>query len=142
MPCSIGAIICYASFEQVILRRLSVFVGIFTLEAAQKVAADENEIDEARVIATIASLVEKSLVSADDVDTTMRYRLLDTTRAYLLGKLIESDELDSVERRRAVYFSDSSVNAKVPTRPISNPKGSFQSISAIFVRHWIGAFLG
>jgi len=67
--------------------------------------AAEGDIDGAQVIAAIGSLVGKSLVSADGASATMRYRLLDTTRAYLLGKLIESNELDSVARRHAVYFS-------------------------------------
>jgi predicted ATPase/DNA-binding winged helix-turn-helix (wHTH) protein len=93
-----------SEFERVVLRRFSVFVGTFTLEAAHMVAA-ESDIDRAPVIAAIGSLTGKSLVSADGANATMRYRLLDTTRAYLLGKLIESDELDSIARRHAVYFS-------------------------------------
>jgi predicted ATPase/DNA-binding winged helix-turn-helix (wHTH) protein len=93
-----------SELERTVLRRLSVFVGIFTLDAAQMVAA-ESDTDRVQVIAAVGSLVGKSLVSADGGGAAMRYRLLDTTRACLLGKLIESDELDSVQRRHADYFS-------------------------------------
>jgi predicted ATPase/DNA-binding winged helix-turn-helix (wHTH) protein len=67
--------------EQTILRRLSVFVGIFTLEAAHSVAAGDD-VDDALVISAIADLVTKSLVAADTSDAIAHFRLLDTTRAY------------------------------------------------------------
>src|ERR1700722_14796920 len=94
-----------SELERVVLRRLAAVGGFFTLEAVQAVMA-ENEIATAQVIDAVGSLVAKSLVSADGGAAAMRYRLLDTTRAYLLGKLLESDELDAVARLHAIYFSD------------------------------------
>ena len=91
--------------ERVVLRRLSVFVGFFTLEAARSVAAG-SDIDGTQVVGAVASLVAKSLVSADTSDATTRFRLLDTTRAYILGKPMESGDADDTARRHAIYFRD------------------------------------
>jgi predicted ATPase/DNA-binding winged helix-turn-helix (wHTH) protein len=72
-------------FERTILRRLSVFAGIFTLEAARSVAAG-NDVDDALVISAMDDLVAKSLVTADTSDAITHFRLLDTTRAYASEK--------------------------------------------------------
>jgi predicted ATPase len=90
--------------ERLILRRLSVFAGIFPLDAARSVAAG-NDVDDAQVVTAIASLIAKSLVAVNASDT-MRYRLLDTTRAYAAGKLVESGEADAIKRRHAVYYDE------------------------------------
>jgi predicted ATPase/DNA-binding winged helix-turn-helix (wHTH) protein len=89
--------------EQRVLRRLSVFVGAFTLEAAEAVAA-EADIRAERVIEILANLVAKSLVSTQARDASVRYRLLDTTRAYASVKLTESGEADVIARRHAEHF--------------------------------------
>ena len=89
--------------EQRVLHRLSVFVGAFTLEAAEAVAA-EADIRAERVIEILANLVAKSLVSTQARDASVRYRLLDTTRAYASVKLAESDEADVIARRHAEHF--------------------------------------
>jgi predicted ATPase/DNA-binding winged helix-turn-helix (wHTH) protein len=89
--------------ERVVLRRLSVFVGIFTLEAARSVAVG-SDIDAEQVVATLASLVAKSLVAANTSDVTTRYRLLDTTRAYVLGKLLDGGDADQAARHHAIYY--------------------------------------
>ncbi|HEY2537983.1 MAG TPA: winged helix-turn-helix domain-containing protein, partial [Stellaceae bacterium] len=88
--------------ERMILRRLAVFAGIFTLEAASTVAAI-GEIAGSDIVDCAASLVAKSLVAADLGGATGRYRLLDTTRAYAFEKLAESGELGAVARRHAEY---------------------------------------
>lgn len=90
--------------EQVVLRRLSIFVGTFTLEAAQAVAG--GGLDEDQVVVHVGDLVAKSLVSAVTAgDGAMRYRLLDTTRNYASGKLEASGEMDAAAQRHARYFS-------------------------------------
>jgi predicted ATPase len=91
-----------SGLDRLILCRLSVFAGIFTLEAARSVAADDD-VDDAHVVTGVASLITKSLVAVNAGDT-MRYRLLDTTRAYAAGKLVESGEADTIKRRHAVYY--------------------------------------
>ncbi len=65
------------------LRRLAIFAGGFTLQAARTVAADD-EITGVDVVDCVANLVTKSLVTADADSATVRYRLLETTRAYAL----------------------------------------------------------
>jgi predicted ATPase len=91
--------------ERVVLCRLSVFVGFFTLEAATAVAASAS-IDSTQVLDSIASLVAKSLVSSSASKTISRFRLLDSTRAYALTKLADSGELQQAARRHAMYFRD------------------------------------
>jgi predicted ATPase/DNA-binding winged helix-turn-helix (wHTH) protein len=92
-----------SELEREILRRLAVFVGTFTLEAARSVVAGDG-IDEAQVVIAIVNLVAKSLLSSDAAAAPMRYRLLDTTRAYVLGKPIYSEKADAISRRHAVSW--------------------------------------
>jgi predicted ATPase len=55
----------------------------------------------------VGSLVAKCLLSAEKAgDATMRYRLLDTTRVYVTGKLVESGEMDAIAQRHAIYFCE------------------------------------
>jgi predicted ATPase/DNA-binding winged helix-turn-helix (wHTH) protein len=75
--------------ERLVLRRLAVFVGGLSLEAALDVVAEG--LGPAELTETLATLVDKSLVTSDRA-TAMRYRLLDTTRAYAWQKLTESGE--------------------------------------------------
>jgi predicted ATPase/DNA-binding winged helix-turn-helix (wHTH) protein len=90
--------------DRLILRRLSVFVGVFTLDAALTVASG-TDIGSVQVAAVVASLVGKSLVSADTSEVTTRYRLLDTTRAYLKTKS-DSEDAHETARRHAIYYLD------------------------------------
>jgi len=87
--------------EQVVFRRLGVFAGGFTLEAAQAVAADER-IDIWDLLEHLGGLVDKSLVVAEG-DPVPRYRLLETTRLYALERLAESGETEAVLRRHAEH---------------------------------------
>ena len=91
--------------EATTLRRMSVFVGPFTLDAAVAVTSDDR-ISEGEAVDALANLVAKSLISAPSAGQRMRYRLLDTTRAFVAGKLAESNETDVVARRHAEYVSD------------------------------------
>ncbi len=91
--------------ERQILRRLSVFAGSFTLEAARSVAASA-EITSSDVIDGMVNLVGKSLVAVDVGGSDLRYRLLETTRAYALEKLTESGESEATARCHAEYFRD------------------------------------
>ena len=87
--------------EQRVLRRLGVFAGSFSLDAAQSVAEDED-IDAWEVLELLGALVDKSMVAADG-HPLPRYRLLETTRLYALERLAEAGETDSVLRRHAEY---------------------------------------
>src|SRR5712675_1243581 len=77
--------------ERLVMRRLGVFAGDFTAEAASLVAMI-SEISPSEVVDGLFNLVSKSLVSTEE-GTVVRYRLLDTMRAYGLQKLTESCEL-------------------------------------------------
>jgi predicted ATPase/DNA-binding winged helix-turn-helix (wHTH) protein len=93
-----------AERERATLRRLSVFVGPFGLEAAQEVVTDEG-LDQAEVIEIIAGLLDKSLAVVDSGETTARYRLLETTRAYAREKLRQSGEYREIESRHAAFYA-------------------------------------
>jgi predicted ATPase/DNA-binding winged helix-turn-helix (wHTH) protein len=90
--------------EKVVLCRLSVFVGNFTLQAAGS-AASETEVDEADVSDAVTSLVAKSLMSTTVINESTYYRLLDITRAYAATKLAERGEANRVARRHANFYS-------------------------------------
>ena len=85
--------------EQTVFRRLGVFAGSFTLEAAQHVAGDDH-IDGWAALDHLGALVDKSLVLAEG-DPVPRYRLLETTRAYTLERLAEAGETEHLLRRHA-----------------------------------------
>ncbi len=89
--------------ERTVLRRLSIFNGGFTLEAASAVVADA-EVDEFEVIDVLSHLVARSLVAADNVEGGTRFRLLETTRAYALERLAQAGETQATERRHGTYF--------------------------------------
>jgi predicted ATPase/DNA-binding winged helix-turn-helix (wHTH) protein len=94
-----------AESERRLLRRLSIFVGTFTIAAAQAVAF-EGTPDESHAIDTVDCLVAKSLLSSVIAgDGVTRYRLLETTRAYALERLEESGETQAIAYRHAKYFA-------------------------------------
>ena len=92
-----------AAPERVVLRRLAIFAGGFTLQAASAVAADD-EVAASDVIGCVMNLVTKSLVTATDSGAMVRYRLLETTRAYALEKLIQAGEFDATAQRHAKRY--------------------------------------
>jgi predicted ATPase/DNA-binding winged helix-turn-helix (wHTH) protein len=77
--------------EQVVLKRLAIFCGEFTLESATAVASSA-EVASADVPELVATLVAKSLIVGSLKDGVACYRLLDTTRAYARAKLLESTD--------------------------------------------------
>lgn len=91
--------------ERTVLRRLAIFAGAFSLEAAGAVAAGAD-LGVSEVIGAVANLVAKSLLAADPGKAITRYRLLETTRAYALEKLAESGERERLARRHTDYHLD------------------------------------
>jgi predicted ATPase len=87
------------------LRRLSVFAGGFTVDAAAAIMADTG-FDRSAVLDGIANLVAKSWVTLDKSGSKARWTLLETIRAYALEKLVEGDESDDAQRRHAAFFRD------------------------------------
>src|SRR5215472_14669565 len=89
--------------EKVVLRRLAVFRGDFTLEAAGSIVGDET-IRSFEVIEIVANLSQKSLVATDIGGDITYHHLLDTMRAYAIEKLNESGEITAIIRRHAEYY--------------------------------------
>ena len=109
--------------ERAALRRLSIFVGVFGLEAARAVAAGDGMGGE-RVEDAVVGLVEKSLVAVDSTGSATRYRLLDTTRAYALGKLADSGDAGQVAQFHAAHFCDFLVRVNAGASPLSRAEAS------------------
>jgi predicted ATPase/DNA-binding winged helix-turn-helix (wHTH) protein len=89
--------------EAAVLRRLAVFSGDFSLEAASAVTGDASG---GLFADHIANLVGKSLIVADVHGELPHYRLLVTTRLYAFEKLRGSGEHREAARRHAEYFLD------------------------------------
>ncbi|MDO9404868.1 MAG: winged helix-turn-helix domain-containing protein [Polaromonas sp.] len=85
--------------ERRLFRRLAVFRDRFTMDAALSVAAEDPKSD----VATLMSLLGKSLVSADPGGGSVRYRLLLLTRSYAHSRLVDSDDLDVTARKHALW---------------------------------------
>ncbi|HKX42354.1 MAG TPA: winged helix-turn-helix domain-containing protein [Burkholderiaceae bacterium] len=86
--------------ERAVYRRLGVFVGSFSLEAAQELAASPD-IDAWAALEHLSSLVEKSLVIAEG-EPRPRYRMLESTREHALEQLAAAHETDAWLRRHAL----------------------------------------
>jgi predicted ATPase len=89
--------------ERRVLRRLAVFGGSADLEAISAIIADVSLSADA-ALGCLVNLVDKSLVAAEFTDKEVRYRLLDTTRAYALDKLVASGELPALSRCHAEHY--------------------------------------
>jgi predicted ATPase/DNA-binding SARP family transcriptional activator len=87
--------------ERLILRRLAVFSGGATPDSAEQVCSPGGP--AGAVVEVIASLVDKSLVIATG-EGEVRYRLLETVRAYAAERLAEAGEADQLAAAHAQYF--------------------------------------
>nr|WP_237418231.1 BTAD domain-containing putative transcriptional regulator [Actinomadura rayongensis] len=94
-----------AAPERALWRRLAVFHGGATLDAAEIVGAGAG-LDRADVLDVLTALVGKSLVTVDASGGAPRYGMLETIRAYGLDRLAESGEEAAVRRAHAAYFLD------------------------------------
>jgi non-specific serine/threonine protein kinase len=100
--------------EQLLFRRLSIFAGTFTLEAAESVCSG-GLIEQPHVLDLLSHLVDKSLVQLPPPDAAapivpgsggvMRYRLLETLRQFGRECLQENGETEAAEHRHALYYS-------------------------------------
>ena len=108
--------------EQILFRRLAVFVDGFTLEAAEQVCASaeaskrstrgECVLEPARILDLLGQLVNKSLVVVDQSGAAARYRLLETLRQYAFGHLLASGEEDDLRTRHQRFFVQLTAAAK------------------------------
>ena len=89
--------------EQILFRRLSIFVNGWALEAAESVCADES-IKNEDVLNLLEQLINKSLVIAKELQGESRYHVLETMRQYANEKLVESGESNTLHDRHLNYF--------------------------------------
>jgi len=89
--------------EKAMLRRVSVFSGGWTLDAVTQVCRGDDARD-AQIREVLASLVDKSLISAEVAEDAVRYALLETVREYALGRLKESGEEERVRRAHLACY--------------------------------------
>jgi non-specific serine/threonine protein kinase len=111
--------------ERTLLRRLSVFAGGWTLEAAESVCVDDDggvrglapalesdgkpphsTIVADEVLDLLTSLVDKSLVQYEEPGGEARYRLLETVRQYARERLEAAGETDHIRERHLAFFLD------------------------------------
>ena len=89
--------------EQTLYRRVAVFVGGYTLTAAEAVVGRPDV--ELETLAGLTSLIDKSLLRPEEAtDAEPRFRMLETIREYALGRLVDVGEADEFRRRHAEYF--------------------------------------
>ncbi|GAA2448980.1 BTAD domain-containing putative transcriptional regulator [Actinomadura vinacea] len=103
--------------ERAVLRRLSVFAGGATPEAAARVCGLDlpGAPDDLEVIDVVAALVDKSLVMAEGTGE-VRYRLLETIRVYAAERLGEAGEADRVGAEHAAFFLELAERAEPELR--------------------------
>jgi len=96
--------------EKTLFRRLSVFAGGWTIDAASAVCAD-LKIDALDILELLSALVDKSMVVSELAGAAQRYRLLASTRQYASELLEQSGEAEIVRRRHAEFFLDEALKA-------------------------------
>ena len=106
--------------ERVLFRRLGIFVNGFTLEGAVAVGSGED-LDELDVFDLLASLVDKSLVLAEPDGDSLRYRLLESTRAYAAEKLDAAGERALAAARHLRYFRERFAELRAEYRRSGRP---------------------
>ncbi len=88
--------------EKTLFRRLAVFAGGWTLEAAESVCGEESNGES--VLDLLTRLIDKSLVFTEESKEEIRYHRLETIRQYSREKFFETDEVEAVRDRHLDYF--------------------------------------
>jgi predicted ATPase/class 3 adenylate cyclase len=101
--------------ERLLLRRLAVFAGGWTLELAEQTCSDEV-IDPYEVMDMLGKLVDKSLVAVYESVTGTRYRILETVRQYAREKLFESGEGERMRDQHLKVFVELAEQAEPEVR--------------------------
>ena len=101
--------------ERMVLRRLSVFSGGASLEAAERVCAtaavDQSAVEQDEVLDLLTSLAEKSLLVTEG-DGGLRYRMLGTIKEYAADRLTEAGESDLARQAHLGYFTELAESAE------------------------------
>jgi predicted ATPase len=91
--------------ERIVLRRLSVFLGGASLEAAERVCADGEQVEREQMLDLLTALTEKSLLLAEG-DGAPRYRMTGTIKEYAAQRLAEAEESDLARHVHLAYFTE------------------------------------
>ena len=92
-----------AERERTVLRRLSVFAGGWTLDAAEAVCAGDG-VERTEVLDSLSRLVDDSLVVAETRRGAARYRMLETVRQYGRDRLMGTDDAATARRRHLAWY--------------------------------------
>jgi DNA-binding CsgD family transcriptional regulator len=113
--------------ERVLLRRLSVFAGGFTLDAAEAVCASED-IDAYRVLDLLSALVDRSLVQMDDEGQLARYWILETIRQYAGQRLVDAAEGPAIGDRHLLYYVELAEGNRLDRAQIGNVEEMIETL--------------
>jgi len=91
--------------EQRLWAQLSVFAGSFEMDAIEGICAGDDLAAE-ELLGLTAALIDKSILSRDDRGAAVRYRLLDSIRAYGREKLRENGDEAALLRRYRTWYED------------------------------------
>ncbi|RYG71200.1 tetratricopeptide repeat protein, partial [bacterium] len=91
--------------EKVLLRRLAVFQGGFTLEAALEIV-ELPDGEATDVFNGVEGLADKSLLRQQEVNGDIRFSMLENIREFAREKLLESGEAEPIQQLHAAYFGD------------------------------------
>ncbi|MBY8856895.1 protein kinase [Nocardia sp. CA2R105] len=96
--------------EQQVWARLAVFAGTFELDAAEQVAG--WDLTPHRALDALSTLVDKSILVREEVDTVVRYRMLETLRDYGRQRLRDSGEYHELRRRHRDWYQQLALDAE------------------------------
>ena len=88
--------------EKTLFRRLAVFTGGWTLEAAESVCGEGGEGPD--ILDLMARLVDKSMVIGEESNGEIRYHRLETIRQYSRERFFETDEVEAIRDRHLAYY--------------------------------------
>jgi predicted ATPase/DNA-binding SARP family transcriptional activator len=100
-----------SEFEQIALQRLSILNGTWTLEAAVSIAG-LNDLTPGKELDLITRLIDKSLLVAEPYAEEIRYRMLEIIRQYAAEKLRQANELNNVQHRHLLYYTEQTHQAR------------------------------
>jgi predicted ATPase/DNA-binding SARP family transcriptional activator len=123
--------------ERVLFRRLAVFAGGFTLEAAEAVCAGvgQNGILSCQILDLLSRLVDKSLVGVEVRGQAARYRLLETVREYARERLRQAGEEDWARSRHLDFFLRLAEEAE-PHKVRAGGVGAFSRLGQEYDNLW------
>ncbi|QMU75797.1 AAA family ATPase [Streptacidiphilus sp. PB12-B1b] len=116
--------------ERLLLARLSVFAGGWTLDAAEQICADE-QLPYADIAALLASLVDKSLVQASLDAAVPRYRMLETIHEYAAERFQESADSSQMTDRHICHYRELART----TDPLLRGSGQLAALTLLETEH-------